>query len=54
MNIVKTSTNLNCVCLHYLSGEDLNRYLPDNYVYKRWNIFTNDLQVRAFKIEHAI
>ena len=69
MNIVKSSSKLTGAFITLFriprSGEDLNRYLPDNYVYKRWNYFynpmiygrindtgnadTNDLQGKGFQ-----
>ena len=47
MNIVKSSSKLSsCFITLYRSprtGELRNRYLPDNYVYKRWNYFYNPM-----------
>ena len=47
MNIVKSSSKLNGAFITLFrtprSGEDLSRYLPDNYVYKRWNYFYNPM-----------
>ena len=47
MNIVKSSSKLTGAFITLFrtprSGEDLSRYLPDNYVYKRWNYFYNSL-----------
>lgn len=47
MNIVKSSSKLTGAFITLFrtprSGEELNRYLPDNYVYKRWNYFYNPM-----------
>ena len=41
MNIVKSSSKLTGAFITLFrtprSGEELKRYIPDNYVYKRWN-----------------
>ena len=69
MNMLKSSSKLTGAFITLFriprSGEDLNRYLPDNYVYKRWNYVynpmiygrindtgnadTNDLQGKGFQ-----
>ena len=47
MNIVKSASKLSgaFITLHRAprTGEDFGRYLPDNYVYKRWNYFYNPM-----------
>ena len=47
MNIVKSASKLSGAFITLYrtpkSGEDFGRYLPDNYVYKRWNYFYNPM-----------
>ena len=47
MNIVKSASKLSRAFITLYrtprSGEDFGRYLPDNYVYKRWNYFYNPM-----------
>ena len=47
MNIVKSASKLSGAFITLYrtprQGEDLGRYLPDNYVYKRWNYFYNPM-----------
>ena len=47
MNIVKSASKLSGAFITLYrtpkSGEDFGRYLPDNYVYKRWNYFHNPM-----------
>ena len=69
MNIIKLSSKLTRAFITLFriprSNKDLNRYLPNNYVYKKWNYFynpiiygrinnigntnTNDLQGKGFQ-----
>ena len=47
MNIVKSASRLSGAFITLYrapkTGEDFGRYLPDNYVYKRWNYFYNPM-----------
>ena len=47
MNIVKSASKLSGAFITLYraprTGEDFGRYLPDNYVYKRWNYFYNPM-----------
>ena len=47
MNIVKSASKLSGAFITLYraprTGEDFNRFLPDNYVFKRWNYFYNPM-----------